>query len=81
MFHLFTYHCLWAFVTTLVCTALPVLGGANILFAFRLAAWSPSAPVLCVAHVKESFKLDNCSFFHAMRNSGAGNLFKTNLIQ
>ena len=68
MFHLFAYHhCLWFFFGTApVCTTLPIPGGANILFAFRLAAWSPSAPVLCVAHVKNSFKLHHCPLFHAV---------------
>lgn len=67
MFHLFTYPCLWFFFgTTLVCTTLPISGGVNIPFVFRLAAQSPSAPVLCIAHVKNSFKLHHCPLFHAV---------------
>lgn len=66
-FHLFTYHCLWFFFgTTPVCTTSPIPGGANIPFAFRLAAWLPSAPVLCIADVKNSFKLHQCPLSHAV---------------
>lgn len=65
--HLFTYHCLWFFFgTTPVCTTPPIPGGANIPFAFRLAAWLPSAPVLCIADVKNSFKLHQCPLSHAV---------------
>jgi len=42
----------------------PMVGGVNISFTFRLAAQSPSAPVLCVARVKNSSNLHDCPLFH-----------------